>query len=433
MRWHAALLAPAVLASAVLAQSVSYADTTGLDFYTGTRTEGPARETGPPTGPYQSYPSKITLTDAGSTSTATEGTILSTAGTLTTGTLTTGANLTSTASPAAPTNTQPCNGYVELCTRKYSNITHVGCHNSPFVRPGNTGSNQDVDVITQLNDGVRFLQAQIQWPANGTGTTPHFCHSSCDLLDAGPIYDWLGRVREWVDGHPLDVVTILLGNGNYSDPSLYVPFIEQSGITKYVYHPPYLPMAWSDWPTLEEMILRGQRVVMFLDYQANQTEYPWLMDEFSQVWETPFDPMDRSFPCTVQRPPGLSREAARDRLYVMNHNLNVEFNVFGISLLVPAVSLLNETNGVNGTGSVGLAANNCRADWGRAPNVLNVDYFTYGSPKPCSVFAVAAEMNNVTYDWSRPCGEVSTAPPVLVMKSLWVSFAAMMVAGLWCC
>lgn len=35
---------------------------------------------------------------------------------------------------------------------------------------------------TELNDGVRFLQAQMQWPTNGA--EPHFCHTTCDLLDA---------------------------------------------------------------------------------------------------------------------------------------------------------------------------------------------------------------------------------------------------------
>ncbi|OAA46061.1 PLC-like phosphodiesterase, TIM beta/alpha-barrel domain protein [Metarhizium rileyi] len=414
----AALGTLGLITPAAVAQVVSYSGTSGLNFFTGTRTEKPAVQTGPPTGPYQSYGSKITLTGANSSTTAV---------TTSSGTMTTAANFTTTTS-STPKNTQPCNNYVEFCTRKYSNVTNVGCHNSPFVRPGNSGSNQEVDVTTQLDDGVRFLQAQIQWPANAS--TPHFCHTSCDLLDAGPIYRWLGQVANWIDAHPYDVVTILLGNGNYSDPSLYVPFIEQSGITKYVYNAPYLPMALNDWPTLEDMIVQGKRVVMFLDYQANQTKYPWLLDEFSQVWETPFNPLDQSFPCTLQRPPDLSREAAADRLYIMNHNLNVKFDVFGVELLVPAVSLLNETNAAEGAGSVGLAANNCRSDWGRAPNVLNVDYYNYGSPEPCSVFAAAAAVNNVTYDYSKPCGQRSIGSH-LVAQSVWVSVSTIAVAGLW--
>lgn len=282
----------------------------------------------------------------------------------------------------------------------------VGCHNSPFVRPGNTGSNQALPVKVQLDDGVRFLQAQIQWPANSS--TPHFCHTSCDLLDAGPITDWLSDVADWVDSHPYDVVTILLGNGNYSEPSMYVPFIEKSGITRFVYDAPLLPMGLDDWPTLENMILRGKRVVMFMDYKADQKKYPWLLDEFSQMWETPFDPTNRAFPCSIQRPPDLKPEDAKKRMYLMNHNLNAEFNVFDIQLLVPNVAKLNETNAPDGYGSVGLAANNCRSDFMRAPNVLNVDYYNYGSFNG-SVFEAAARVNNVTFHKDWCCGTVSSA------------------------
>lgn len=42
-----------------------------------------------------------------------------------------------------------------------------------------------------------------------------------------------------------------------------------------------------------------------------------------------------------------------------NHNLNTEISLAGTSLLVPTTALLNETNAVNGTGSLGLMANNC--------------------------------------------------------------------------
>lgn len=49
-----------------------------------------------------------------------------------------------------------CNGYEALCRRRYSNVTYVSAHNSPFYIPGNPGSNQFQDLETQLNDGVRM-------------------------------------------------------------------------------------------------------------------------------------------------------------------------------------------------------------------------------------------------------------------------------------
>lgn len=57
-----------------------------------------------------------------------------------------------------PTNTQPCNGYVEFCTRSYGNITYVAAHNSPFVRENNVASNQNLEVTEQLNDGIRMCK-----------------------------------------------------------------------------------------------------------------------------------------------------------------------------------------------------------------------------------------------------------------------------------
>ncbi|KAL2264748.1 hypothetical protein VTJ83DRAFT_7258 [Remersonia thermophila] len=344
----------------------------------------------------------------------------------TTGTTTGTGNSTQTSSTStspAPTNTRPCNGYPELCERKYSNITQVGCHNSPFVRAGSAAANQEFPVLDQLKDGVRFLQGQIQWPANGT--VPHFCHTSCDLLDAGPITDWLRQVRDWVAAHPYDVVTILLGNGNYSTPDLYVPYIEESGITQFVFTPAKVPLRRDDWPTLAQLILSGQRVVMFLDYMADQNAYPWLLDEFSHMWETPFDPIDRSFPCTVQRPPDLNPDAARnDYLYLMNHNLNAEVSLLGQTILVPAVSELNVTNAADGEGSLGMAAANCRGDWGHPPNVLNVDYYNYGN-YPGSVFEVAARMNNVTYERRPCCGPEQNSAGRLEMAkaALWLGIA----------
>jgi len=413
-------------ANTAYGQSVSIStNDPALTILTGTKVAGQSSAT----GTYQSLTTTRTLATTALSSGLTSIASNATTATVTylTGTTSESKNSTSSATGAVPipTNTRPCNGYPEFCNRQYSNITVVGAHNSPFVRAGSAAANQQLDVTTQLNDGIRFLQAQIQWPANGT--VPHFCHSNCDLLDAGPITDWLTQVKDWVAEHPYDVVTVLLGNGNYSRPEKYVPHIESTGILQYVYTPPKVPMARDDWPTLGEMIMRGQRIVMYLDYDTNQTAYPWLMDEFSQMWETPFDPVDQAFPCAVQRPPDLSPENIRKRMYIMNHNLNVEISLLGSSILVPAVTQLNVTNGLTGFGSMGLSANNCLSDWGYPPSVLNTDYYNIGS-YPGSVFEVAARINNVTYVNGTCCGSVSAAPrvevmgPLMSMGLLWGAF-----------
>ena len=78
------------------------------------------------------------------------------------GTAATNGTASRTSASAQPTNTVPCNGHPALCNRKFSNITHVGAHNSPFIQSGNLAANQMLDVETQLNDGIRMRTCQLQ-------------------------------------------------------------------------------------------------------------------------------------------------------------------------------------------------------------------------------------------------------------------------------
>ena len=221
----------------------------------------------------------------------------------------------------------------------------------------NAASNQQLGVINQLDDGIRMVTGETHY--NATTNTVSYCHTSCDLLNAGTAEEFFTNVTSWIKTHPYDVVTLLIVNSDYINVNNYTAPIFNSGLTNYAYVPPQIPMNISSWPTLSSMILMGKRAVIFMDYNANQTEVPYILDEFSQMWETPFSPTNRSFPCTQQRPPGLSQQDAEGRMYLANHNLNTEISLAGTSLLVPTSALINETNALNGTGSLGLMANDC--------------------------------------------------------------------------
>ncbi|CAI6338239.1 unnamed protein product [Periconia digitata] len=316
---------------------------------------------------------------------------------------------TSAAAAPRPSNTQACNGYPEFCTRKYSNITEVAAHNSPFARERNAQSNQQYGVIQQLDDGIRVLQGQ----AHMINNTLYYCHTSCDLLNTGPVEDYLRDVAAWLDRNPFEVITIIFGNYDWKltdasgDAKLvtaenFVAPIRDSGLLEYVYQPPSNAMRLSDWPTLGEMIIMNKRVVTFIDYNFNTNAVPWLLWEFYNVWETPFSPTNVSFPCTVQRPDGISRDQAKSMLYMANHNLNTQVTIAGMNILIPNVAQLRETNGEEGNGSLGKMVKDCEDMWdGRPPNFLLVDYYNYGIPNG-SVFRVAAEANNVPFN-DRPC------------------------------
>lgn len=369
-----------------------------------------------PTGSYISYSSTITLSSSSSAGNGTATSSLRPAGNGTSSSTTTSKGSivvsasrpastgSSTISSAAPTNTAACNNYPEFCTRKYSNITQVCAHNSAFATPNNLFSNQGVSITGQLNDGIRMIQGETHL-FNGTMRN---CHTSCNFLDAGPYSSLLLEVREWLDANPYDVVTLLIVNSDYVNVEKYTSAFEDSGMLDYVYYPPQIPMALNDWPTLSELILTNKRAIVFMDYQANQTSVPYILDEFSQMSETPFSPTDPAFPCSIQRPPGISHEDASNRLYLANHNLNLGISLAGTQVLIPNFADLVTVNGANGTNpALGAMAETCLNSFNRPPNFLLVDFYNLGNYSVNgqvhngSVFDVAAKMNNVSYN--RPC------------------------------
>lgn len=103
-----------------------------------------------------------------------------------------------------------CNNSPKLCSLPYNEVTHLGAHDSPFLRDSetdfSTSGNQFYNTTVQLSAGVRLLTAQVH-QQNGQ---LHLCHSDCWLLDAGLFSDWLEEIRSWMESNPDDVVTILM-------------------------------------------------------------------------------------------------------------------------------------------------------------------------------------------------------------------------------
>lgn len=155
------------------------------------------------------------------------------------------------------------------------------------------------------------------------------------------------------------------------------------------------------------MILANKRLVVFMDYLADYKKVPYILDEFANIWETPFSPTDPSFPCTIQRPPGLpDHEAINEKMYIANHNLNVQISLTGSDILIPNFATLNLVNADNSSdASLLTMANECTSRWTRPPNFLLVDFYDQSNDLG-GVFQVAAEMNGVTY--TRSCCGLST-------------------------
>ncbi|KAF2722818.1 PLC-like phosphodiesterase [Polychaeton citri CBS 116435] len=288
--------------------------------------------------------------------------------------------------PALLPRQTACNGNAAYCSRRYSSVSLIGTHDSAFV-----GSlidptvNQGVGISDQLDAGIRFLQSQ----THKDGDTLKMCHTSCDLQDAGPVADYLATVKTWLDGHPSDVVTILLTNGDNADVSEFGSVLDASGLKDYAFVPPSSPnaLAYDDWPNLEEMISDNKRLVFFLDYGADTTKVPYILDEFAYFWETHYDVTDENFSdCSIDRPPNSSPDG---RMSIVNHFLDTE--VFGTGVLIPDNTKDYRTNAATGAGSIGAQADLCKRLYdGKTVNVVLVDRFDMGD-----VFTAQDALNGV--------------------------------------
>ncbi|WZH43667.1 PLC-like phosphodiesterase [Fusarium acuminatum] len=256
-----------------------------------------------------------------------------------------------------------CNGHDELCKRKYSDITFIGTHNSAFVGKLPV-HNQYISVIEQLDLGVRFLQAQTQ---NKDGDI-QMCHTHCWELDEGPLEDYLQEISDWMGKNPDEVVTLLLTNIDALPIEKYDDAFNSTGLKEFVFRPEK-KLAFDDWPTLQKFLDDGTRLVVFMDYNMDESKVDYIINEFDYFWETPFGETDSSFPtCEVDRP---ENGDPTKLMGIMNHMLN--HDVLGI--VIPNQVDAEETNSAE---SIQSQVDLCEGNWSRRPNVILLDWVNVG-------------------------------------------------------
>ncbi|KAI0651982.1 PLC-like phosphodiesterase [Trametes meyenii] len=296
-------------------------------------------------------------------------------------------SLTGVSGLSATRRATTCNGHAELCDRSFGNVTFVGAHDSYAVGTSSLAVNQDYNITQQLNDGVRMLQSQ----AHNKNGVIQLCHTSCGLYDGGSLQDYLTTVKTWMDANPNEVVSLLIVNSDNLAPSEYDTVFKAAGLDTLAYAPSSASLTASSWPTLGSLIDSGKRLVAFLSTKADFTSVPYLIDEFTNVWETAYDVTDTTFNCDVNRTNGDTST----QLYLINHFLDKL--VAGFPAPDPAHA--DTTNAVSGVGSLGQQVQTCAAQHGRNPNFMLVDFYEYGNG---SVFQVAADANGVTYNPATP-------------------------------
>jgi hypothetical protein len=311
---------------------------------------------------------------------------------------------------------EACNGHVELCGRRYDDVAFPATHNSMAAasEPGWFFPEQPDGIVAQLDAGVRVLlidswygretnrpgvvttvgEARDRAVAEATlsfgvsavnsalrlqraiGLTPrgpqeaYLCHGLCEI-GSTPWLESLQAVRTWLDAHPREVVTLFVQDE--VSPADTAALIERSGLLPDVYTP-----AGDEWPTLGQMVESGKRLVVLMENRGGGSTYPWLLQGFDRVQDTPF---------LFRTPAALSAGAdtcARNRgradapLLLVNHWVTDK-----------SAEVTNATR-VNARAVLGARVLECRQERGMLPNFVAVDYYDRGD-----LFDVVDELNGL--------------------------------------
>lgn len=201
------------------------------------------------------------------------------------------------AAGAGVATAQNCNGFAELCDRKYSEVTFAAAHNAAFVGTGPSHNQFDYPEA-QFDRGVRYFTTQTH---DKDGTIEQ-CHSECFLLDVGPFSEIIVSIKNKLDANPREVATLLITNGaDNIDVARYGEVFAQTGVDQYVFTPDG-QLGLDDWPTLGQLIDAGTRLVVFMgrlkvkarytighmlitgsDYNSDTSKVPYILGEYS-LW-----------------------------------------------------------------------------------------------------------------------------------------------------
>jgi hypothetical protein len=255
----------------------------------------------------------------------------------------------------------PCNGHPALCGRRFDQVVFPAAHNAMsnaddrwFI------PDQTHNMRRQLADGIRALLIDTYLFNGGS----FLCHTSCAFGNR-PLVDGLKDVAEFLRDNPREVLALLVED--YLSAAETEKAFIASGLEPFLYtHPSGQP-----WPTLGEMIDRGQRLLVL-----SQNSHPppaWYHGMWDLVWDTPYAfKNETEFSCRE------NRGKRSNDLFLLNHWLENPVPDPRLSAIANARDLL-------------LArARQCQQESGKLPNFVAVSHYSLGA-----LFEVVRTLNGL--------------------------------------
>lgn len=184
------------------------------------------------------------------------------------------------------TRIQPMNPTAKVKGLPFNRYSWLTTHNSyaESAAKSATGSillspkNQEDSVTNQLKNGVRGLMLDLYDFNNDIWLCHSFGGNCYNYTAFQPAINLLKEIQVFMEANPTEIVTIFIEDYVTSSLGLSKVF-NASGLNKYWFPVSQMPKSGEDWPTVDDMVQKNQRLVVFTSKQTKEDSegiaYEW--------------------------------------------------------------------------------------------------------------------------------------------------------------
>ncbi|KAH7575263.1 hypothetical protein ACOSQ2_005527 [Xanthoceras sorbifolium] len=184
------------------------------------------------------------------------------------------------------TRIKPINPTSQVKRLPFNHYSWLTTHNS-FAKLGvksATGSlilapeNQQDSITSQLDNGVRGLMLDMYDFMNDIWLCHSFGGKCYNYTAFQPAINVLKEVQAFLEANPTEIVTIIIED-YVSSPKGLTKVFDAAGLRKYWFPVSRMPKNGGDWPTVDDMIQKNQRLVVFTSKSSKEASegiaYEW--------------------------------------------------------------------------------------------------------------------------------------------------------------
>ncbi|KAL5541072.1 hypothetical protein UlMin_043358 [Ulmus minor] len=169
----------------------------------------------------------------------------------------------------------PFNRYSWLTTHNaFARFGDKSATGSPILAP----TNQQDSITSQLNNGIRGLMLDLYDFQNDIWLCHSFGGRCYNYTSFQPAINVLKEVQKFLEANPSEIVTIIIED-YVTSPNGLTKVFDAAGLKKYWFPVSRMPKNGGDWPTVDDMIQKNQRLVVFTSKSSKEASegiaYEW--------------------------------------------------------------------------------------------------------------------------------------------------------------